>query len=269
MQRTKLAASHGPVEPSCLPQPDPAGRGRRGCSSRSPSSSPSGCASSTTRTGFPHRYRTCSRSRSASSSLGKVVVFAAFGLYQKWWRYVSGRDFLLILRAVAVSSAILVVVFTVAQPFDRRLPRSVVVIDFLLTLMLVAGARLAVRLIVERPARGARVPKREVLVIGAGSGGQMVVRELQLNPNLGSTAIGFVDDDPRKRGMRMLGLKVLGSTEEIEHDPRRDRARRGRDRDPLGAGDAARPRSSPPAASARSACAPCRPCSSCCAAASS
>ena len=49
-----------------------------------------------------------------------------------------------------------------------------------------------------------------MLVIGAGSGGQMVVRELQLNPNLGSTAIGFVDDDPRKQGMRMLGLKVLG-----------------------------------------------------------
>jgi FlaA1/EpsC-like NDP-sugar epimerase len=80
---------------------------------------------------------------------------------------------------------------------------------------LIAGARLAVRLIVERPSRGARVPKHEVLVIGAGSGGQMVVRELKLNPNLGATAIGFIDDDPRKRGMRMLGLKVLGSTEEI------------------------------------------------------
>ena len=75
-----------------------------------------------------------------------------------------------------------------------------------------------------------------MLVVGAGSGGQMVVRELQLNPNLGATAIGFVDDDPRKRGMRMLGLKVLGSTKRDRRDPRRDRARRGRDRDPLGAG---------------------------------
>ena len=97
----------------------------------------------------------------------------------------------------------------------------------------------------------------------------MVVRELQLNPDLGATAIGFVDDDPRKRGMRMLGLKVLGSTKKIDEILDETRARRGRDRDPLGAGDAARPRSSPPAASARSASAPCRPCSSCCAAASS
>jgi FlaA1/EpsC-like NDP-sugar epimerase len=55
-----------------------------------------------------------------------------------------------------------------------------------------------------------------VLVVGAGKGGQMVVRELRLNPALGGTAIGFVDDDPRKRGMRMNGgVKVLGSTDEI------------------------------------------------------
>ncbi len=165
--------------------------------------------------GLPDRYWTLFLQAAGFVVAGKLVVFAAFGLYQKWWRYVSGRDFLLIVRAVAVSSAILVVAFTVIQPFAHSLPRSVAVMDFLLTLMLITGARLAVRLIVERPSRSGRLPRHEVLVIGAGSGGQMVVRELQLNPDLGATAIGFVDDDPRKRGMRMLGLKVLGSTEEI------------------------------------------------------
>jgi FlaA1/EpsC-like NDP-sugar epimerase len=165
--------------------------------------------------GVPPRYETLLAQAIGFVIVAKVVVFAAFGLYQKWWRYVSGRDFLLIVRAVAVASAILLVAFTVLQPFDDPLPRSVVVMDFLLTLVLVAGARLAVRLIVERPSRGERLPKHEVLVVGAGSGGQMVVRELQLNPRLGATAIGFVDDDARKRGMRMLGLKVLGSTKEI------------------------------------------------------
>jgi FlaA1/EpsC-like NDP-sugar epimerase len=165
--------------------------------------------------GLPHRYEVLFAQSVGFVVVGKLVVFAAFGLYQKWWRYVSGRDFLLIVRAVAVASAVLVVFFAVAKPFAHTLPRSVEVTDFVLTMLLIAGARLAVRLIVERPTRGARVPKHEVLVVGAGSGGQMVVRELQLNPNLGATAIGFVDDDPRKRGMRMLGLKVLGSTEEI------------------------------------------------------
>jgi FlaA1/EpsC-like NDP-sugar epimerase len=166
--------------------------------------------------GWPHRYEILFAQTVGFVIAGKLVVFAAFGLYQKWWRYISGRDFFLILRAVAVSSVILVVVFAVARPFPHTLPRSVEVMDFVLTLVLIAGARLAVRLIVERPSRSERLPKHEVLVVGAGSGGQMVVRELQLNPKLGATAIGFVDDDPRKRGMRMLGLKVLGSTAEID-----------------------------------------------------
>ena len=54
-----------------------------------------------------------------------------------------------------------------------------------------------------------------MLVVGAGSGGQMVVRELQLNPNLGVRAIGYLDDDPRMQGSRLHGVKVLGSTEKI------------------------------------------------------
>jgi FlaA1/EpsC-like NDP-sugar epimerase len=166
--------------------------------------------------GWPHRYETLFAQTVGFVVAGKLIIFAFAGLYQKWWRYVSGRDFLFIARAVAISSALLVIVFTVAQPFHPRLPRSVEVIDFMLTLILIAGARLLVRLIVERPSKGDRVPKHEVLVVGAGKGGQMVVRELRLNPALGGTAIGFVDDDPRKRGMRMNGgVKVLGSTDEI------------------------------------------------------
>jgi FlaA1/EpsC-like NDP-sugar epimerase len=165
--------------------------------------------------GLPHRYEVLFAQAVGFVVVGKVTIFALHGLYQKWWRYVSGRDFLLIVRAVAMASAILVVAFTVLRPFAHSLPRSVAVMDFILTMLLIAGARLAVRLIVERPSRGDRLPRHEVLVVGAGAGGQMVVRELQLNPRLGATAIGFVDDDPRKRGMRMLGLKVLGSTKEI------------------------------------------------------
>jgi FlaA1/EpsC-like NDP-sugar epimerase len=166
--------------------------------------------------GWPHRYEVLFAQSVGFVIAGKLTIFALAGLYQKWWRYVSGRDFLWIFRAVAISSALLVIAFAVVQPFDHRLPRSVEVIDFMLTLILIAGARLLVRLIVERPSKGERLPKHEVLVIGAGKGGQMVVRELRLNPALGATAIGFVDDDPRKRGMRMNGgVKVLGSTDEI------------------------------------------------------
>src|ERR1700753_817769 len=166
--------------------------------------------------GWPHRYEILFAQSVGFVIAGKLIVFAICGMYQKWGGSASGRDFLLIARAVAISSALLVIAFAVVQPFDHRLPRSVEVIDFMLTLILIAGARLLVRLIVERPSKGARVPRHEVLVVGAGKGGQMVVRELRLNPALGGTAIGFVDDDPRKRGMRTNGgVKVLGSTDEI------------------------------------------------------
>lgn len=166
--------------------------------------------------GIPERYERILWGSIAFVAIGKTLIFTAFGLHGKWWRYFGLRDFWLVLRAVAVASAVLVVVFTVAKPFPDSLPRSVVIMDFMLTLLLVAGARMVGRLVAERPARVSRRRKaRQVLVVGAGSGGQMVVREMQLNPNLGSRAIGFVDDDPRKRAMRLLGLKVLGSTGEI------------------------------------------------------
>ena len=103
------------------------------------------------------------------------------------------------------------------------------------------GARLARRLIAERPARRARERRaRDVLVVGAGSGGQMVVRELQLNPNLGARAIGFVDDDPAQARHAHRGAEGARHDRRDRRDPRPARARRGRDRDPVGARRAAR-----------------------------
>ena len=148
---------------------------------------------------------------------GKITVFYLFGLYQKWWRFIGSRDILRILQAVGVSSLLLVLAFVLLQPFSTPLPRSVAVMDFLLTLMLISGSRLVTRLIKERPDRGSRIPRgREVLVVGAGQGGQMVVRELRLNPAIGETAIGFVDDNASMKGMRIQGISVLGGTDEIE-----------------------------------------------------
>ena len=166
--------------------------------------------------GIPDRYWDLFVSSVGFVALGKVLVFAAFGLYRKWWRYFRLGDFGSLLRAVATASGLLVIVLTVVKPFADSIPRAVAIMDFLLTLLFVGGARLAVRMVVERPARAtAGAGSRGVLIVGAGSGGQMVVREMQLNPGLGTRAIGFVDDDPRKRGMHLLGLSVLGSTDEI------------------------------------------------------
>jgi FlaA1/EpsC-like NDP-sugar epimerase len=166
--------------------------------------------------GVPDRYREMLWGSIGFVVVGKLVVFGAFGLYEKWWRYFRLPDIVGLVRASVVSTLILAAAFLLIQPFDDPMPRSVLVTDFLLTTFMLAGARLVVRTIVERPTRRPAAGKfRNVLVVGAGSGGQMVVRELQLNPNLGTRAIGYLDDDPRKRGMRLHGIKVVGTTAEV------------------------------------------------------
>ena len=166
--------------------------------------------------GIPERYDHMLANSIGFVVAGQLIVFHISGLYEKWWRYFRLPDMIAVLRACAISTAILAITFLLLKPFDDQIPRSVVVSDFLLTVFLVGGARLLARMIlVERLARRDVRGARRVLVVGAGSGGQMVARELQLNPNLGAKAIGFLDDDPRKRGMRLHGLNVLGTTEEV------------------------------------------------------
>src|SRR5436190_14561012 len=166
--------------------------------------------------GIPERYRTMLAGSVAFVAVGTSLVYEILGLHRDWWRFFRLPELWPLVRAAALASTLVVAVFALAKPYAYGLPRSVIVFDFILTVVLTAGARLLVRMWAERPSRAARRRgKRSVLVVGAGSGGQMVVRELQLNPNLGSRALGFLDDDPRKRGMHTLGVKVLGSTDEI------------------------------------------------------
>jgi len=166
--------------------------------------------------GIPDHYEEMLAGSIAFVAVGKTLVLELLGQHGQWWRYFRLPDLWPLVRALAVASALLVLAFALVQPFERGLPRSVIIFDLVLAVGFLAGARLARRMVAERPARrpGSR-REREVLVVGAGSGGQMVVRELKLNPNLGARAIGFLDDDPRKRGMRTEGLKVLGTTDEI------------------------------------------------------
>jgi FlaA1/EpsC-like NDP-sugar epimerase len=146
----------------------------------------------------------------------ELTVFVLFGFYNRWWRYVSTRDMWGAFRGVTVAS-LLAYLFLYAFPPEHtsRLPRSVAAYDYLLLLAFVAGTRLLARTLIERPRTGLVAHGREVLVVGAGDAGQLVVRELQRNRALGATPIGFVDDDPRKRNDRIQGIRVLGTTDEL------------------------------------------------------
>jgi FlaA1/EpsC-like NDP-sugar epimerase len=148
-----------------------------------------------------------------------LLVFILFGFYDRWWRYVSTRDMWAAARGVTIACLVADVTVYFAAPVEQvRLPRSIAVMDWLLLLALIAGSRLLARTVFERPAVGRVVARgREVLVVGAGEAGRDTIREMHRNPQLGYTPIGLVDDDPRKKNIRVDGVRVLGTTTDLPH----------------------------------------------------
>jgi FlaA1/EpsC-like NDP-sugar epimerase len=157
----------------------------------------------------------------------QLSVFILFGFYNRWWRYVSTRDMWGAARGVTVACLVSSVVVYFANPVAGvRLPRSVAIMDWLLLLAFVAGARMLARTLMERPtARGLVARGKEVIVVGAGDAAQLIIKELLRSPSLGYTPIGLVDDDPRKKNLRVHNVRVLGTTEELSrilHENRPD-----------------------------------------------
>jgi FlaA1/EpsC-like NDP-sugar epimerase len=173
--------------------------------------------------GAPERYQQLLERSITIAVVGCVMVFWAFGLYRHWWRYASQREFLRVGQAVFVGTLLTVGGIAVLDPayvntasgFEGLSPPSgVIVLFFLLTLSFTMAARWLVRLFYERPVGSFR-PRRDarsVLIVGAGEGGRLVLKEIMRNPDLGLRPVGFVDDDPRKRGLRIAGVRVHGGT---------------------------------------------------------
>ncbi len=152
----------------------------------------------------------------------KLLVFYWFGLYRQFWRYASVDELVLIALATAMGEVVAAaLLFSVIVPLSGidSFPRSIPFIDGLLTLLVVGGPRFAVRLAEQRRERERRhgrwEPEQPVLVMGAGSAGAMIVKEMKANPQLGLEPVGFLDDDKGKHGFRISGVPVLGSRKEI------------------------------------------------------
>jgi len=155
----------------------------------------------------------------------RPLVYYFFGIYLRLWRYASIRELLLILSAVTTASVIIsgIMLGLFLSNVFPGFPRSVLIIDWLLSIMFAGGLRFIFRLMAENPslaAKGNLIRSRRnklVLVIGAGDAGAMVVRELQKNPQLSMKPIGFLDDDPAKKDSKIHGVPVLASLEQIGH----------------------------------------------------
>jgi len=159
--------------------------------------------------------------------LSKPAIFYLLGLYQRYWRYASIGEAVTILEATALATlSMIVLAYLIAPifyPFPA-VPRSIPFIDGLLTTLLVGGARFALRYLGDRATlsrlRQAGLVKklqglRRVLIVGAGDAGTTIAREILHSPHLNWEPVGFVDDDPQKRRLRILGLPVLGGHQDL------------------------------------------------------
>jgi FlaA1/EpsC-like NDP-sugar epimerase len=146
----------------------------------------------------------------------KLSIFIFFGLYNRWWRYVSMRDMWRAALAAIVASLLAYLLFYFVSIHEIRLPRSVAALDMLLLLAFVATSRMLARTLIERPGPGSLVARgKEVLIVGAGDAGQLVIREMQ--KSRAYTPIGLIDDDRRKKNLRVHGVRVLGTSDELPH----------------------------------------------------
>ena len=158
--------------------------------------------------------------------LVKIVMFVIFGIYRRVWKYASIKDMVAVVEAVTLSIIVMGVIFYVlSQPvnwFGRvfvlpYFPRSILIIDYLLTLLLMIISRFSERFFNELRFGKRGIRKKRVLIAGAGDAGEMIVREMIRQRNSEYIPIGFLDDDRMKLNNHIHGVKVLGPLSSLEN----------------------------------------------------
>lgn len=143
----------------------------------------------------------------------RMAFFWYFKLYEGLWRYVSMSDILAILKATTLSEVLFVAAVLAFSGYG--FPRSVFVIDWLLCIAFVAGARLSIRAFRESSKRYRVGVSRRALIVGAGDAGERLIRAIQQSLIHDYEIVGLIDDDPRRRRIRIHGVRVLGTVEHM------------------------------------------------------
>ena len=153
----------------------------------------------------------------------KLGCFFFFNLYSGMWRYTGIREMLDLVKACLTSSAVILTVLLITVRFEG-FPRSIFIIDFLLTLLLVGGIRISIRLYLANDptteifsfGKKEKTNRTKILIVGAGDAGEKVLREIHENPSMGYEAVGFVDDNRGKQGKSIHGVSVLGDIDALD-----------------------------------------------------
>ena len=153
--------------------------------------------------------------------LGLPIVLLAYGAsyvcfttYRGIWRYAGVEDFWQLVKACLLGGCLTAAAMRLAAwPY----PRTALVLAPVLTLLIMAGARLACRTAATALDRTAWLSdRRRVVIIGAGKTGEAIARELLGSPQLGYRVVGFVDDNPRLQRSMLHNVPVLGTTRQLQ-----------------------------------------------------
>jgi perosamine synthetase len=150
-----------------------------------------------------------------------IVIRPAFlyysGMYRRIWRYSTTRDFALLAGSVIAGSIVLsVLTLVVFNPYVIIVfPRSLLILEGILSVVLLGGLRVLIKVSQRYPGdidwgKAGVVTHKRVIIIGAGNSGINIARELKSNPHLGLKPVAFLDDDPKKIGMKTQGLQIFG-----------------------------------------------------------
>ncbi|PIP19436.1 MAG: nucleoside-diphosphate sugar epimerase [Candidatus Omnitrophica bacterium CG08_land_8_20_14_0_20_41_16] len=144
----------------------------------------------------------------------KMVIFGYFGLYSGLWRYASVDDIWRIFKAHVLAALCFILAVAFIHTFVG-FPRSIFALDFIISFFFITGIRFANRLVREKFRPEYRTNRKKALIVGAGEAGVMVLRESRINPKTNIEIVGFIDDDRRKRNLRIQGVSILGACSDI------------------------------------------------------
>ena len=149
----------------------------------------------------------------------KLVMLSVHGMYDVSWRFFGLKDLLKLFSAITLSSVVLEIAFLFLKPYLRIpiYPRSVLLVDYILTLGSIGVLRISKRAVIEYLSKSGRMRhgRSRVLIVGAGEAGSAIGRDMLINKNSKYFPIGYIDDDLSKQGMSIHGIKVLGTRHDI------------------------------------------------------
>lgn len=144
----------------------------------------------------------------------RSVVHWRLGLFHGLWRYSGSRDLRLLIWAATLSSILYAVSWAFFFSGGKFFPRSIFILDWAFSIMIVGGLRFGIRTIREVTIQNAmpksEAPRRRLLVLGAGDAGEMLMREVVNKYARRYQAVALLDDNPRKHGEHIHGVRVVG-----------------------------------------------------------